>query len=161
MVGRSVRRGAAALLASLAALTACTGGGSDAPTSGTTTTVPTTTGTSSADTGPVPMPTTPPQHPLPAEKEIVDTPGLRADVTMTRCRATTTGWSADGTAKNTGTRTATYHVLVFFTDSYGRAVDSAATDVEVAAGKSGKWIAARDFDPPAGTKCVLRAVSRS
>ncbi|MDQ6523248.1 hypothetical protein RB608_06535 [Nocardioides sp. LHD-245] len=99
------------------------------------------------------------QHELPDGAALDNDPDLYEHVTQTGCEATTEGWRAEGTAENTGTEEQAFSVLVLFTDPQGRSVDSAATSVTVGPGETGDWIAERDFDAPAGTLCVVRAVN--
>ena len=97
------------------------------------------------------------QHPLP--KDLKDTPALRTSVLLTGCEKASGGWQATGTAKTASGKAADYRVVVFFTDQYSRIVDSASVTVKVPAGKTGTWTAPQKFTPPAGVKCVLRAIS--
>ncbi|MTD16652.1 hypothetical protein GIS00_22200 [Nakamurella sp. YIM 132087] len=164
-------------LAAAAVLTACTtstagpaptplttasssgGSGTTTPTSSSSTTTGGSDATSSSKVTPIPPVTA--QHEIPADKDIDDTPELRLSVLLTGCGKTDGGWRALGTAANPGRSAADYTILVFFTDKYSRVVDSAETTVKVEPGAKKSWQAAQKFEPPAGTQCVLRAVSAS
>jgi len=101
------------------------------------------------------------QHELPSGSALDNTPALYEQVALTGCDATPDGWRAEGTAENTGAEALTYAVLVLFTDAQARSVDSATTEVTVAPGETGAWRAERDFQAPAGTLCVVRAVTQA
>jgi hypothetical protein len=114
-------------------------------------------------TGPNPSVSPPPsfagvQHALPSDAALANDPDLYKDATLTACSATAKGWQGVGTLKNTADHAITATVVVLFTDAQARDVDSATTKVEVAPGATARWTAARAFDAPKGTRCVLRAV---
>jgi hypothetical protein len=104
---------------------------------------------------------TSPQHPIPADNQIVEVPALRKTILMTGCKAADGGWSGTGTAKNADKAEETYKILVFFTDKYSRTIDSATTTVKVAAGQTANWTAKTSFKAPQGTQCVLRGLSKA
>ncbi|MCR1786055.1 hypothetical protein KVF89_26205 [Nocardioides carbamazepini] len=101
------------------------------------------------------------RHELPTGAALDNDPDLYEHVAQTGCEATADGWKAEGSAENTGTEARTFVVLVLFTDPQGRSVDSASASVTVGPGETGDWIAERDFDAPAGTLCVVRAVNQA
>lgn len=99
------------------------------------------------------------QHRLPSGKALRNSPALYEQVDLTGCEGFALGWRATGTARNAGTDTQVFRVLVLFTDAQARAVDSASTTVTVPAGSTRTWIAARQFETTPGTSCVVRAVA--
>lgn len=113
-------------------------------------------GTDSSTLTPVPEVT--PAQELPDPAAYQDTPALRDLVLVTGYDATDAGWAATGTAANPGTETATYGVLVYFTDSYSRGVAASEIEIEVGPGETVDWTAAQDVWGEDGTLCVLRAV---
>ena len=106
-----------------------------------------------------PLPAATVQHALPTK--LKDTPALRTSILLTGCEKAAGGWQATGTAKNSGSAKATYQVVVFFTDKYSRVIDSSTTNFTVSAGTTDKWSASKNFTPPAGVQCVLRAVRKT
>ena len=140
-----------------------TGSGTAGSTSGSKATGSKAAGTKSSATKvsvtPIPAVTT--QHKIPDDAQLKDTPALRTTILLTGCAKADDGWAATGTAKNTDAKDASYRVTVFFTDKYSRVIDFAATTVAVKAGKTADWKTVQKFEPPAGTKCVLRAVSKA
>ena len=78
---------------------------------------------------------------------------------MSGCAATGDGWGATGTATNPGKDDVTYTVTVFFTTTSATTIDSASTDVDVKAGGTVTWKAAKKFTHPADMLCVLRGVA--
>ncbi|MET3806016.1 hypothetical protein ABIB25_003024 [Nakamurella sp. UYEF19] len=108
-----------------------------------------------------PLPAAAPQHSIPKDSQIKDTPALRTSILLTGCSRSASGWEATGTAKNSAAGASTFRVLVFFTDKYSRVIDSATTEVVVKAGQTHGWTARQKFKPPAGTQCVLRAVRKT
>lgn len=143
---------ACAATAALLTLTACSGGSPDAE--------------ADAEARAMPPERSAPaftgvRHELPKGAALDNDPDLYEHVTPTGCAATADGWRAEGTAENAGTEEQGFAVLVLFTDPQGRTVDSATAELSVAPGETGDWIAERDFDAPAGTLCVVRAVNQA
>ncbi|WP_181410718.1 hypothetical protein [Nocardioides humi] len=101
------------------------------------------------------------QHRLPKGAALRNVPALYEQVALTGCAAKADGWRAEGTADNADPEALTFAVVVFFTDPQARIVDSATTTVAVAPGGSGTWTAEREFEAPAGTRCVVRAVHQA
>lgn len=121
--------------------------------------------------------TPPPQTPTPSETEttvnglpdgveqdtdvptdVPNTPELRADVEMTGCDAADGGWSASGTAKNSGDAGRTYTITVFFTTDGGTVLGTGDTEVTIEAGESADWEVVAELTPAPTTLCVLRGV---
>jgi hypothetical protein len=149
----AVRVTALAAVAAALALTGCSGSGA-----GTAPPTPVV-----RQTGPDPSLRPPPsfagvQHVLPSGTALTNDPDLYKDATLTACSATSKGWRGAGTLRNTGDHAITATVVVLFTDAQARDIDSASSKVQVAAGATARWTAARAFDAPQGTRCVLRAV---
>lgn len=86
-------------------------------------------------------------------------PALIKNVTISKCAKTDDGWGASGTAKNTGTKDATYSITVFFTTTGATVIATAETKVDVKAGRSADWTAAATFTAAPEMRCVIRGVS--
>ena len=99
------------------------------------------------------------QGKLPAAKAIGNTVAKRKAVTLAGCTAMPGGWKATGTARNTGAKTASYTITIFFTTSKATVQSYASTKVQVAPGASKAWSAAGKFPAAKGTLCVLRGVA--
>jgi hypothetical protein len=144
--------------AAVIALTGCTGkGAAPAPTA-----LNTATGATDR-VGPDPKISPPPpfagvQHALPSGPALANDPSLYKEAALTGCSATARGWKGTGTLENPGRHASTARITVLFTDAQARDVASATATVKVAAGRTARWTAARRFDAPEGTRCVLRAV---
>jgi hypothetical protein len=112
----------------------------------------------SAHTAPSPTIT---QYPLPTGSISNDTSpnGKRTDVAITRCAASDGGWSASGTAKNSGSSSETFDITIFFTTTQATTLNYATTSVKVSAGKTGNWTASVKFSAPKDVLCVLRGVA--
>ncbi|WP_158277225.1 hypothetical protein [Serinibacter arcticus] len=153
-------------LVAVAVLAGCSNGDDPAPepTDSESTEAPTEDGTDEApeDGGATEAPTALPpaevQNELPTD--LPDDPALRTSVLLTGCGEAEGGWQGTGTAANPGGEDLGYQIIVFFTDAYSRAVDSSTITVEVPAGETVEWSAAKEFAPPEGTQCVLRAVAQ-
>jgi hypothetical protein len=98
------------------------------------------------------------QNTLPAASAIANDVAKRSSVSVTKCAASDGGWTASGTARNSGTGDATYAITIFFTNSHATVQDYATTSVTVGAGKSVDWTAAKKFTASTPTNCVLRGV---
>jgi hypothetical protein len=98
------------------------------------------------------------QNTLPAASAIANDIAKRPSVAVTKCVASDGGWTASGTAKNSGTGDATYAITIFFTNAHATVQDYATTSVTVPAGKSVDWTAAKKFTASTPTNCVLRGV---
>jgi hypothetical protein len=98
------------------------------------------------------------QNTLPAASAIANDVAKRPSVAVTKCVASDGGWTASGTAKNSGTGDATYAITIFFTNAHATVQDYATTSVTVPAGKSVDWSAAKKFAASTPTNCVLRGV---
>lgn len=151
----AVRITALTAVVAVLTLTGCTGSGDHGGTAPTT--------AAAKQTGPDPSLSPPPsfagvQHALPSGTALANVPDLYKVTALTACSATPHGWKGVGTLENTGDQAITATVVVLFTDAQARDVDSATAKVQVAAGATARWTAARTFDAPAGTRCVLRAV---
>jgi hypothetical protein len=96
--------------------------------------------------------------PAPVPTTVPNDPSARKDVQMTSCVATPAGWKAGGTVTNDGAKPADYTITVFFTTNKATVIDNARTQLTVAAGKTARWTAAKDFAAAPGTLCVLRGV---
>jgi hypothetical protein len=110
------------------------------------------------------------EHKLPKGKALRNDPDLYKAVALTGCERSADGWRATGTIKtDTGTAGDTgeggasrgVSILVLFTDAQARAIDSARTTVDVTAGETTDWTAAKAFSAPAEVDCVVRAVRRA
>lgn len=112
---------------------------------------------SSAKHGPV---TTPPAS-GPVPQSVPNDVNARRDVTMSVCKAAAGGWAGGGTVKNTTSKSATYAITVFFTNTHATDLGYASTSVVVAAGKSKPWTAKATFAAPRKVLCVLRGVARN
>lgn len=153
---RCTSRVSPALLTTLLAVTACSGG--DDPSDQVNRP-----GARSASTSGAADLTPPPElrrgrHPLPEGKALTNDPELYDDVALTGCRRTPQGWRAGGTVENTGAEPREYSIVVFFTDAQARAVDSATATVAVRPGDDRRWTAQRRFDGPDDVRCLVRAV---
>jgi hypothetical protein len=98
------------------------------------------------------------QDTLPAASAIVNDVAKRKSVVITKCAAATGGWSASGTANNTGTADATYAITIFFTNAHSTVEDYATTSVTVKAGQTQNWSTTKQFAATTPTNCVLRGV---
>lgn len=98
-------------------------------------------------------------HPLPSGRALANDPALYRTVRLTGCGRSANGWTATGTAHNPSGRSVGFRVLVLFTDHRHRDIDSATAMVEVPTTATRTWHATKSFAAPAGTQCVIRAVS--
>jgi hypothetical protein len=98
------------------------------------------------------------QNTLPPASAIVNDADKRKAVAITKCAASDGGWSASGSAKNSGPSDTTYAITVFFTDSHATVQDFATTSVTVKAGQTQDWSATKKFAAANPTLCVLRGV---
>ena len=98
------------------------------------------------------------QNTLPAASAIANDVAKRKSVAITKCAASDGGWTASGTAKNSGTGDATYAITIFFTNAHATVQDYATTSVTVKAGQSADWTASKKFTASTPTNCVLRGV---
>jgi hypothetical protein len=89
---------------------------------------------------------------------VLNKPALRKSVVITGCARTAKGWRASGTAAAPHSRSHTYKITIFFATSGGTVEDFAETEVDVAAGRTATWHAAKTFPALAGTRCILRGV---
>jgi putative hemolysin len=88
-------------------------------------------------------------------------PAVRKDVALVSCGASTGGWSAGGTLKNSQGKTETYMITVFFTSPQATDLAFATATVTIDPGKSQLWSAKATFAAPSSVLCVLRGVSVS
>jgi hypothetical protein len=89
---------------------------------------------------------------------IANDPAKRPAVTITQCGAVSGGWSAAGTAKNTGKSSESFEITIVFTAAGGTVQDYAVGKLSVDAGKTGKWETEKTFAAQLATMCVLRGV---
>jgi hypothetical protein len=82
----------------------------------------------------------------------------RKSIVVTKCGASDGGWTASGTATNSGTGDTTYAITIFFTNAHATVEDFATASVSVKAGQSQDWTAAKKFTASSPTNCVLRGV---
>ena len=144
---------AVALVLAPLALTACSGD-DEAPAPGAAgATEPAAAPSSSAPT--LPKGVKPAAVPTKVANDVDD----RKNVVMSGCKATDGGWGATGTATNPGKKDVTYKVTVFFTTTAATTINSASTEVDVKAGDTVKWDAAKKFTAPDNMLCVLRGVA--
>jgi hypothetical protein len=97
------------------------------------------------------------QYPLPTAS-ISNDVNKRKAVAIASCAPSDGGWSASGTAQNSGTSAETYNITIFFTTTQATTLDYATTSVKVSPGKTEKWTATVKFSAPKDVLCVLRGV---
>lgn len=90
---------------------------------------------------------------------VANDPGVRKDVTLTKCAATKAGWSAAGTAQNKKKGAKTFKITVFFTSPAATVLHTDSTTVTVKPGAKSDWTIYGQFTAPKGTLCVLRGVA--
>jgi hypothetical protein len=116
---------------------------------------------STGTAGPTGAATTAPpivQNTLPPATSIVNDVTKRKSVAITACAATAGGWTASGTAANTGGKSVKYDITIFFTNDQATVEDFATASVTVKAGGNEKWTATKKFTAATTTRCVLRGV---
>ena len=86
-------------------------------------------------------------------------PALRAAVKVTDCARSDSGWTASGTAKNSGGDAVDYRVTVFFTSATATVLETADAVVSVAPNGSEEWKVEASFAAPDDTLCVLTGVA--
>ena len=91
---------------------------------------------------------------------IVNQPTARKDVTQGACRQTSSGWEASGTIANSGSKQATYTIVVSFTTKQSTVLARGTTKVTVKGGATKSWTASASFAQTKGVQCVLRGVAK-
>jgi hypothetical protein len=97
------------------------------------------------------------QYPVPAT--VRDDPSKRQQVHIDSCASTGSGASATGTIHNSGSKSASYDITVFFTSNTATAVNYATATVTVGAAAAASFTAERAFAAPVALLCVLAGVS--
>jgi hypothetical protein len=97
------------------------------------------------------------QYSVPAS--VPNDAGKHKQVQVTSCSSSASGASASGTVHNTGTKSTSYAITVFFTSDTATAVNYATTSVTVAAGQQADFTAQRTFTAPDKVLCVLVGVT--
>jgi hypothetical protein len=94
-------------------------------------------------------------------QDIANDPTARKAVTMGSCRATSSGWTGAGTVANPGTKSATYTIVVSFTDKASTVLARGTTKVTLKGGATKDWTASANFAKTKDVVCVLRGVATS
>jgi hypothetical protein len=157
---RTSRGHIAAVIAAIAiialALTACTGAKHAPPAPSTTAGPSRSIPQQAAPPPPTSLPTYR-QYPVPSS--VRDVAAKRKQVRIDSCASTGSRATATGTIHNSGPKSASYDITVFFTSSTATAVNYATASVTVGAGAAASFTAERAFAAPGALLCVLAGVS--
>ncbi|GII47467.1 hypothetical protein Psi02_38910 [Planotetraspora silvatica] len=108
---------------------------------------------------PTPAPSAPNIAANPLPTKLANDPGIRDNIVQTKCDAVPGGWGAKGTAKNPGTKTVTYKIVVYFTTTKATTLDFAQTLVKVPPGKTVPWSATKHFEAKQQMLCPMPGIS--
>jgi hypothetical protein len=97
------------------------------------------------------------QYPVPTT--VANDADKHKQVALKGCSSTPDGAAAAGTVHNTGSKSASYDITVFFTSISATAVNYATATVTVKPGASADFTARRAFAPPDQVLCVLAGVA--
>jgi hypothetical protein len=96
-----------------------------------------------------------------AAQDIANNPADRKAVSVSACTSSSSGWTATGKVTNPASKSATYAIVISFTDKQSTVLTRGTTKVTVKAGATKSWKASANFAKTKGVVCVLRGVSAS